>query len=558
VFVDISIYGSNNDESQFSRRVYNTSAFAKAYGYIKYFHPLEKIDWDCFLLQGIKQVEVAKSNDELIEILNQHFNKLSPYIKFSKEKSVLLPSVQSKKVYYNEHNGNGEQYVFHILMKLFPIYSSKTKSIKFSQVDHKLTYTNSSFQLSDSIYLKMSFITPKIKSQQDVDKCKAPNNASYMNDILCVIKYWNVIRFFYPYWYHKRNDWDATLVKAIEHCYNSKDLYALFIEMNANLNDGHAGIEILNKTYFQPQIYPDRLSGKIIIKNCYNCDTLNINTGEEILSINNISAVSYYDSVFNKVPNIKYRTREAITNRILFNGDKYSPISLKIQKSDSIKDLNLNRTLYYAPSTPITKDIQLIKEGIYYLNASFISYKQIMKFLNDNNDVKCLIFDYRYYPGDIVKINRHFIKEDVSSQYYLYPIIKYPPELGIIEYDTMHFYLKPHKNKLDILPIFLVDANTASKGETHISLVKEGKVGFTVGENTGGVNGDVSFYKINDTAIASFSGAIVLNQDFSEFQNVGIKPDIEVQLTQEKFLKNNDPILEEAIKFIDEYFKKEE
>jgi hypothetical protein len=63
------------------RKTANLSSFAKAYGYIRYFHPADetaKVNWEEFLYYGIKEVENAKSNKELKEKLNHIFNPIAP------------------------------------------------------------------------------------------------------------------------------------------------------------------------------------------------------------------------------------------------------------------------------------------------------------------------------------------------------------------------------------------------------------------------------------------------------------------------------------------------
>ena len=45
-------------------------AFAKLYGYIKYFHPSDEaaaIDWDAFAVYGAEEVAKSKSKEELVK-----------------------------------------------------------------------------------------------------------------------------------------------------------------------------------------------------------------------------------------------------------------------------------------------------------------------------------------------------------------------------------------------------------------------------------------------------------------------------------------------------------
>ncbi|MGI9551632.1 MAG: S41 family peptidase [Aurantibacter sp.] len=67
------------------QNVENQKAFAKTYGYVKYFHPSDEassIDWDKFAIYGAGQVENCKSQEELIETLYAIFKPIAPSIKF--------------------------------------------------------------------------------------------------------------------------------------------------------------------------------------------------------------------------------------------------------------------------------------------------------------------------------------------------------------------------------------------------------------------------------------------------------------------------------------------
>lgn len=70
-------------------------AFAKTYGYVKYFHPSDeasKIDWDQFAIYGAGEVEKCTSDNEHIATLKRLFTPLAPSIRFykSKEKAIEL------------------------------------------------------------------------------------------------------------------------------------------------------------------------------------------------------------------------------------------------------------------------------------------------------------------------------------------------------------------------------------------------------------------------------------------------------------------------------------
>ncbi|RYF14557.1 MAG: hypothetical protein EOO42_17780 [Flavobacteriales bacterium] len=70
--------------AQTQRQIDNEYAFAKVYGYLKYFYPGDdatKIDWDKFAIYGAQKVENCKNDAELKNTLNSLVSELMPGVK---------------------------------------------------------------------------------------------------------------------------------------------------------------------------------------------------------------------------------------------------------------------------------------------------------------------------------------------------------------------------------------------------------------------------------------------------------------------------------------------
>jgi len=66
-----------------SQKIQNLRAFAKLYGYVKYFHPSDEasaIDWDKFAIYGAKRVKDAKDTEQLKTTLETLFLPIAPTI----------------------------------------------------------------------------------------------------------------------------------------------------------------------------------------------------------------------------------------------------------------------------------------------------------------------------------------------------------------------------------------------------------------------------------------------------------------------------------------------
>ena len=72
--------------AQTNQEIQNLEAFAKAYGYVKYFHPSsegEELDWGWFAVYGAKEVMACQDSQELNETLNRIFKNIAPTVVFS-------------------------------------------------------------------------------------------------------------------------------------------------------------------------------------------------------------------------------------------------------------------------------------------------------------------------------------------------------------------------------------------------------------------------------------------------------------------------------------------
>ncbi len=92
----------------------NLKTFAKAYGYVKYFHPSDeasKIDWNNFAAYGANEVIKCNSKDEVIKTLNDLFKPIAPSIVFSETKesydftSITPENMANYKSIYWQHRG---------------------------------------------------------------------------------------------------------------------------------------------------------------------------------------------------------------------------------------------------------------------------------------------------------------------------------------------------------------------------------------------------------------------------------------------------------------------
>lgn len=95
-------------------KVNHLKAFAKAYGYVKYFHPSDeasKIDWNTFAAYGASEILKCNNTEEVVATLNDLFQPIAPGVIFSSSKqdydmSIITPvTLDDYKPTYWQHKG---------------------------------------------------------------------------------------------------------------------------------------------------------------------------------------------------------------------------------------------------------------------------------------------------------------------------------------------------------------------------------------------------------------------------------------------------------------------
>lgn len=148
--------------SQDKKNIEYQKAFAKTYGYVKYFHPSDEassIDWDQFAIYGASNVDKCKSEIELLKTLRTIFEPIAPSIKFSLEEDnanydlqTITPKDSTNyELTYWQHKGvslgmtnNGK-----------PYYSTRIN--RNFEIDYSSAFGNITGSLEASIYSGKQF-----------------------------------------------------------------------------------------------------------------------------------------------------------------------------------------------------------------------------------------------------------------------------------------------------------------------------------------------------------------------------------------------------------------
>lgn len=384
--------------------------------------------------------------------------------------------------------------------------------------------------------------------------------------LLGLIKYWNVIEYFFPYKPIMDEDWCEVFYDAIpgfpsiesesDYLLTLKKLTAKLCDSHAYVNDERINDTNVFKLPFSIEIVQNQLVVKSIndsLSNIYN-----IKTGDIIQEIDGKDYKQLW-SDFTEVNS--YSTPQAGRDHLkvfLFHQFNYNDsvvhICMKNEvNAKTIKMISLQDFIALRQKSTTSPSYKLVNDRTGYLRFPDMEYFELGKALRKIKKTEYLILDFRghNYGFSSLRLLNFVGNRNI-------PIAKfYQPNLS-----NPGIFNDPKQVKLKILPklrstykgkiIVLIDEKPVSAMESLLMAIKARRPeAVFIGSPTQGTDGQMSMMKLPGDAEVWFTGVGDWQYpDGSQFQRIGIHPDIHVDRTIESIINNQDMILNRAIDYI--------
>jgi len=564
----------------------------KIWGLVKYYQPKvvrKKIDWDLAFVncyENIKNVNDFESYNEQLKkllakaILTSKEFSLEDSIKMNYILKGELSKLDNFKI-LNDTSNYIRQPSF-TWIKNNTIFSKEIQNLLFQIIIDYKPITNK--------YLKGSKVISHSENPfGDIDSVSEPYR------MLGLFRYWNIVNYFYPYINLADKNWDSVLVENISRFEKANSYYSYFYQiqrLTTKINDSHAfvtqtdskmGIKQTTQTrylfYYYPPFKIEMLDTNIIITKVLN-DSLAksgaLQIGDIILKVNSKLASNIISNFRN------YRsasTEQAFQNDakdylIGYFGDTSLFNITVLRGKDTLKLTSISGMDYksvWNSEKKKTPAYYLIKDSIGYINLDKAKPRDFRRAYRKYKNLSTLIFDMRGYPLSYAPlfIPKIFSRKPIPVANYFYPSKKYAgvfmkhkvPENYYTE-NTITLVVKMIFNtRAKIFPTFnniykgkvvvLIDNKSVSYAETVCMILKAyANNAIFIGTPTQGANGDVIDFFLPGGIKVCFTSLGWQFPNGKQLQRVGIIPDIKVKRTIETIKKDNDEILDRAIKFI--------
>ncbi len=399
------------------------------------------------------------------------------------------------------------------------------------------------------------------------------SNSPYPNlklRLLSLYRYWNMIRYFYPYRYLIVENWDSLLEEFIPKFINAKNKgeYSLTcLELICRVKDSHADILGFNPTLdtlkgvlmtpFQAKF----IAGKLIVTGYYSewpGLENRIQPGDIISRIEDTSVDVLMKKYLKLTPGSNYSTQLR---------DLPSRHGFLLRSNDSTAHLYIFRkgkgietSVHRIPVTAINpladyldfreqSGYRLINKDIGYIYPAKLNANDIESVKTLFKDTRGVVMDLRCYPAVFMPFIYGSWLKSVSSPFARFRNITLGMPGAILDGDEVSNGGNSdgtYKGKL----VIIVNSVTQSQGEYTAMALGAVPGAEVIGDTTAGADGDVSEINLPGGIQTRISGLGVYYPDNSETQRVGIKIDLVVRPTIKGVLEGRDELLEKAQQLI--------
>jgi hypothetical protein len=381
-----------------------------------------------------------------------------------------------------------------------------------------------------------------------------------------LMKLWMVIRYFSPHLENASMDWGKMLLEWIPGIEKDETMTEYLSSLRlviSGLNDSH--VAVWHKDWsnypgdYLPPVRLQKVQGKVIVYEIKGDSLKDIEVGDEITSIDNIST----DSIESYWKRRYSASTSQAFERWLWNsplaaatrGKNGSVMKLEYKSKGLKKNISLKRNIKNPWTSNDDYLCKRMQNNIGYIRHYAIPSEQVRDSIFDAfSNTEGMIIDLRGRPRfDIFSLATYLSTKPVAREKFEVPTVGYiygQVMKGLISVpaDSLMPSTKHHYNKPVIA---LIDANMQSHSESAAMILRNTGRVTLIGSPTTGTTGNAIPIGLPNGINISFTSMKVMNTDGTKFQNVGVVPDVLVKPTIEGIKAGRDEVLEKAIKYME-------
>src|SRR5579862_3506448 len=578
-------------------QIQNLTAFARLYGYVRYFHPSDEaasIDWDWFAIYGSRQVMTAKGPSEIDKVFRDLFLPIAPGMSiyttgspsgFSKE-TIIPKDTASLKVVAWQHYGVGlrDRSIYKSartnraspfagaygnanqspagppLFDAIPAVGeciSKDLANGLSVVIPLALYSDTAGTIPHGNPEQLKNLSAAITADMHSTLPSGNDTATRIGDVIIA---WNVFQHFYPYFDVEAVDMPSLLHDGLIDAYagtNEYDFLRTLRRMTAKMNDGHIVVNLYTDTsalYWAP-IEWEWIERQLVITNILDSNLIRLHAGDVVVSVDGVQSGVALEHEEEYISGATPQWKRFRSLQTLLSGGMNSSMKLVIRESAGISTevrvpKNMKAAKYYSIYSPAKKPIyRQINDSTMYVDLNQLTDEMLPALLPKLSASRAIVFDLRGYPKGM-GILSHLGSTPLRSERWNIPQTIYPDYDHPARFDTSGWTLPQEEPTLRCKIAFITYGGAISFAETFMGIVENYKLGAIVGETTAGTNGNVNFLTLPGGYSLRFTGMKVLKHDGSRHHGIGIHPTVPMERSIKGVREGRDELLEKAIEVV--------
>jgi hypothetical protein len=548
----------------------NLEALAKAYGYLRFFHPSDTAahaDWDDILLKAIPAVEGVQTPGDLAITLQRIFRGVAPTAQF-------LVAGETPKPIPRPREAVGAVRWVHMGFGLgepaWHTFHSERQYENLERIPPDWTHPGQ-FRVEElGAGLRLAFCTVVFIDTKGATlprdlEAGVPsatptggrNPLKRDHYLRAGITAWNILEHFHPCLYGRGIDWKSelrSLLAGLGRAENDRDGLRALKRMIAAAKDGHAFI-LGPGGDNQDVAVPLRLAPlgeRLFVERTGEKARQLVPVGSELLAMDGKPVASLLKEL---KPMLSAGTPGSLEAKaaldIKYMGDQKERAGLTLRTPDgSTRDVIVPRCFETDLVFPgLRPAVQELRPGVWYANLCLLSDTDLNQTMPTLAKARGIIFDLRERP-----LGGADFLGNLSDVPLLSPPMDVPvfsePDRATWTWRRGSWKIEPATPRLRGRIAFLADGGTISYPETCLAIIEAYHLGDIVGSDSAGSNGDAHFLDLSDGYTMCFTGLRLSRHNGSPQFGIGIHPTVPVQRTPQGLKAGKDELLERALKLM--------
>lgn len=546
----------------------NLVAFARIYGYVRFFHPTDAshdADWQRLAVVGVEEARDAPTLDVLAQRLDRLFRPLAPSLQLwvDGEPEPPRPPAPRRRdgLVYWQYQGFPGSWVslYRAPYAKARVHPDEAWRRRFSAAPPPDTRVEA--ELAPGLHLRL----PVVLSAEQAQRAAEPPHPELAPGLdpqrdhqalavrqAAVIEVWNVLRHFYPYQQHELAlDWDAMLVASLRQAEDDRSLEDVRDTLRGllePLQDGHGYVG--HRRHDDDATLPVRLElveGRVVVTGTRDPERFAI--GAVVEQIGGRPAREQIERVAARLSGTpQWRLFQAAAWEVP-RGELGEVIELVLEHDGREQRVRAEAERAAVPPPPRPPALHTFPDGVRYVDLTRVAGDALRAEIPALAEAPGVVFDMRGYPSENDVIIDHLLDAPEDTLWMHVPRIV-EPDGRVVGWHDIGWHRRPRTPHIDAPVAFLTSAEAISYAESMLSYVEAHDLGTLVGTPTAGANGDIVRFDTLAGFYVVYSGMRVTRHDGTPFHCQGVRPEVEVHPTLAGLRAGRDEVLEAGLRVV--------